>query len=237
MKLITKLIEPKKILVIWQSPDVALKQPSGVRFIVGEITNHLGEINLRYYDNPDVKVALTKGFNGLTAYPYEVNKYFHGNVIDTLSKRLPPSSRGDYEDYLKSYRISPDAEGITTLSLLAYTAGKLEGDGFSFIHTFEDVTPPLDFTFEVAGFRYSEGMKFIDSLMTESAVVLLEDNENKHDQEAVLIAHKKGNIGHAPRGLNSVLRRFMKSNKVNTVVAKVNGSKARPNVLIYVEVR
>jgi len=113
MKLINKLIEPRRVLLIWQSPDGDSKQPTGTRFIVGEILNTASRTTLKYYDNQETRDAKSKGFNGLTAYPFEPNREFNGNLLDILSKRLPPSTRTDYADYLKSYRISPDAEGIT----------------------------------------------------------------------------------------------------------------------------
>ena len=240
MKLIDKLIEPKRLLLVWQSPDDSSKQASGKRFIVGEIIiNREKDSKLKYYNNKDVQDACNKGFDGLTAYPHEVgnpDKEYSGNLIDTLSLRLPPSSRGDYSEYLKSFRISPEADGITTMSLLGYTSGKLEGDGFSFIHTFEGAIPPFDFIFEVAGFRHHEGMKLINSLQNAEVLLQAED-DNVQDNEAVLVKYQGDKIiGYVPRGLNSIIRRFM-NNTVTAFVTKINGSPNRPNVLIYVEIR
>src|SRR5882762_6181514 len=118
MKLIHKLIEPRKVLVVWQAPTNTLQQqPVGPRFLIGEIRNDGTKVWLTYYHNQDTENAKMLGFTGLTAYPYEPDKAFHGNVVDVLSTRLPPASRTDYENYLLSYRISPQAEGISALSL------------------------------------------------------------------------------------------------------------------------
>lgn len=231
MKLINRLIEPKRILLIWQPAEM------GKRFIVGEILHTEAKTALKYYDSQEVDEAKKKGFNGLTAYPFEPNKEYNGNLVDILSRRLPPSTRTDYDDYLKSYRISPSAEGRTTLSLLAYTAGRLEGDGFSFMHTFEGTEPPFDCVFEIAGFRHHDGMQIdpINSLI-DKTIEFKDDNANLHDQEALAIYYMGKKLGYVPRGLNIVLRKFIHTHQVNAFITKVNGTLQRPNVLVYVEI-
>lgn len=131
MKLIEHIIEPKKLLVLWQAIDGAMGKATGDRFIVGEISNNGASSTLTYYDNADTKNAATKGFKGLTSYPFEPNKIYNGNVEAVLAKRLPPDTRGDYEDFLRAYRISPAAaKEASPLALLANTTGNLMGDGF-----------------------------------------------------------------------------------------------------------
>lgn len=237
MKLIEKLIEPKKLLIIWQAPGDDSNQPAGTRFVVGEIVNDGARARLRYYNNKEVETAIHKGFNGLTAYPYEPDKDFNGNLVDILSKRLPPKSRGDYDDYLRSHRISPTADGITILSLLAYTSGKLEGDGFSFAHAFEEAEAPFDYAFEIAGFRYHQGMDIKPITSLQNSVVDLKiEADNKHDKDAIVVLCKGHKLGYVPKGLNSVLKKFMSTHKVTAFITKINGTLQKPNILVYLEI-
>ncbi len=237
MKLINKIIEPLRLIVIWQAPDKALKLATGTRFVVGEIIADGDKAKLKYYDNNDTKAAMELGFKGFTSYPYELGKDYNGNLVDVLSRRLPPDSRPDYEDYLKSYRISPSAAGITTLSLLAYTTGKLAGDGFTFAHSFENAQPPFDFTFEIAGFRHNDGMKLekLESLQ-DVQVTLQKDNSNQHDSDAIAIEHEGKKLGYVPHGINTVLLNLISKYKVSAFIEKINGTVERPNVLVYVTV-
>lgn len=245
MRLINKIIEPKRLLVIWQArdvviwqaPDKALAHAAGKRFIVGEIFVSDGNAKLRYYDNVETKEAINFGFTGLTAYPYEANKEYNGNLVDVLSRRLPPDSRPDYEDYLRSYRISPSAENITTLSLLAYTTGKLAGDGFSFANTFEGVDSPFDFTFEIAGFRHNEGMKLenIESLQ-DVEVTLKKEPSNQYDNNAIAVEYNGKKLGYMPHGINSIMMSLLDKHKIKAFIEKINGTIERPNVLVYVAV-
>jgi hypothetical protein len=238
MRLIDTLIEPNRLLVIWQAPDKVLNQATGRRFIVGEIFGGNKNATLRYYDNQDTREAVTLGFTGLTAYPYEPGKEYISNLTEVLSKRLPPTSRSDYNDYLTSYRIAPTAEGISALSLLAYTTGKLAGDGFTFSHTFEGIDTPFDFTFEIAGFRYHEGMKIHPLMSLQDVEVTFErDNSNSYDQDAVAVEYKKTRLGHVPKGLNKVLCHVIGKKEVHAFVEKINGTPERPKVLVYVSVR
>lgn len=237
MKFITKIIEPARLLVIWQAPDKALSQATGKRFVVGEIIVTNDNVKLQYYDNSDIKEAINLGFNGLTAYPYEAGKEYNSNLVDVLSRRLPPDSRPDYEDYLKSYRI-PAQTSISTLSLLAYTTGKLAGDGFTFAHTFEGVKPPFDFTFEIAGFRHNEGMN-LESLesLQDKQVILKHDNTNAHDKDAILIEYLGKKLGYVPRGINNIVAGFINQHTVTAFIEKINGTIERPNILVYVTVK
>lgn len=235
---IEKLIPPNKVLLVWQTPDMQSGQPVGDRFVVGEILSEGESTVLKYYENQDVKSAYEKGFRGLTAYPYEPHKEFTGNLIDILSKRLPPATRTDYNEFLKSYRISPTAEGISILSLLAYTSGKIEGDGFSFVHAFENAKAPFDFTFEIAGFRHNEGMKLeqIASLMNKK-IMFEEESLNERDKDAVVVTSGGIKLGYVPRGLNTTLKKFISTYKVDSFITKINGTHLKPNVLVYVEIR
>jgi hypothetical protein len=237
MKLISKLFEPKRLQVIWQASDKSNNNPVGSRFVVGEIYKHGDQFKLKYFDKNKIKEALKLGFEGLTAYPYDSEKEYNGSLIDTLSTRLPPNSRADFKEYLGSFRISAEAQGITPLSLLAYTAGKVAGDGFSFAHTFEDVNPPFEFTFEIAGFRYSDGMKIDLESLLDQAVLLKDEPKNLFDSNAVSIYFGETNIGYVPKNLSSMLKNFRMKYNLSISVTKINGTKERPNVLLFVEVR
>lgn len=239
MKLISKIIEPQRMLVVWQAPNVALKQAAGTRFIVGEIRNSGGGNTwLKYYNNQDTEAARKLGFTGLTTYPYEPDKEFNSNLVEILSKRLPPSSRTDYEDYLRSYRISPQASGISTLSLLAYTTGKLAGDGFTFLNSFEGISPPFDFTFEIAGFRHCGQKEFPNlSVLQDKEVILLPETSNQHDSGAVAVQYQGKVLGYVPKGLTDAIKNLTGQYKVSAFIERINGTPERPSVLIFVEVR
>jgi len=238
MKLITRIIEPKKVTVIWQAPENGSGYPIGKRLVVGEIRNEGGKTWLKYYNNQDTEEAVKQGFTGLTSYPYEPDKEFNGTLLDVLSKRVPPSSRTDYENYLRSYRISPHAEGISVLSLLAYTTGEIAGDGFTFLHSFEDAQPPFDFTIQIAGFRYN-GLKVFSNpnVLQDKQVAFVLENSNPHDKDAVAITCEGQTLGYVPRGLTGVVRTLMARYKVSTSVERINGTLDRPNIFIFVEVR
>src|SRR6266849_711528 len=224
MRLINKLIEPKKVLVVWQAPNNALQQqPVGHRFIIGEIRNDGKKAWLTYYNNQDTKDAETLGFTGLTAYPYEPDKAFHSNVVDVLSTRLPPASRTDYDNYLRSYRISPQAEGISVLSLLAYTTGKLAGDGFTFLNSFEDAKPAFDFTFEIAGFRH-HGLKEFPkiSILQDKEVAFAYETSNPHDNEAIAITYQGKKLGYVPKGFTRVIKSLLEKYQLSAFTERIN---------------
>jgi len=75
----------------------------------------------------------------------------------------------------------------------------------------------------------------IDSLKDEP-VEFKEDNTNSYDTEALAVYYKDKDLGYVPKGLNRVLRKLMTTHRVNAFITKINGTKQRPNVLVYIEV-
>ncbi|HRC26064.1 MAG TPA: HIRAN domain-containing protein [Alphaproteobacteria bacterium] len=158
---------------------------------------------------------------------------------DILAKRVASPERLDYADYLRSYRIPPErASELSLLQLLAYTGGKLTGDGFCFVPTFRSLTPPYDFVFEIAGFRHWKGMTInpITSLLDQD-VSLIKEPENEQDADAIAIYYDHKKIGYVPRGLATDLGDgIMDEYHVAACVTKVNGTQERPKISVLVRV-
>lgn len=238
MKLIEHIVEPKKLLVLWQAVDGALGKATGDRFIVGEITNDGANSTLTYFDNEGTQKAAERGFRGLTAYPFEPNKTYNGNIESVLAKRLPPDTRGDYEDFLRAYRIAPAAaKTVSPLALLANTTGNLMGDGFTFLPKLEDITPPFQFTFDIAGFRHNEGMKIQPINSLQGARVTFEhEKENAFDSVAVAIHYNGKKLGYTPKGINTAIIDLQGKHKITATIERINGTAERPNILVFVDV-
>lgn len=239
MRLIENIPELKKVLIAWQEPNVEFNEKAtGTRYVVGEILNNNGAVTLNYFDNEDINQAIERGFTGLTAFPISQGKSHSNNVIDILSKRLPPSSRSDYKEFLHSFRISPESvKNTPELSLLAYTRGKLAGDGFSFYPTFEDVESPFEFSLEIAGFRHN-GLKHFDNPidLKDKDVELVPDT-NKYDKNAVSIICDEKILGFVPKGLQTSVRYLLEKYHLKANIERINGTVERPNILAFVEVK
>jgi len=239
MKLIENIIEPKKVIVLWQAIDKNTNKAGGARFVVGEISNEGVASKLTYYDNADTAKAVELGFKGLTTYPFAPNKVWNGTVADVLATRLPPNTRADYADFLRAYRISPQAaEKISALGLVANTTGNLVGDGFSFLPSFEGLQPPFEFAFDIAGFRH-HGLKAYPNLTDLQGVEVsfADDAENEYDSEAMWVDYQNQHLGHVPKGLNTALRALLPAHKIVASIERLNGTQERPNILVFVEVK
>lgn len=245
MRLLKNIIEPKRLLIAWQKPDGAstslsnenLSQeyrPKGKRYIVGELVcKNNREFTLHYFLNTeDFKEAMNQGFQGYPAF--DISLEYHRNVFDIFARRIPPRSRSDFDEYLKFYRISPGVE-ISDFALLGYSGAKLLSDGFSLIHPFENVVLPCELTIEVAGFRYGQGMDKINQEgFLGHEVTIKEEPENEFDQEAIGIFYDDIRIGYINRGQKNTFHNWLQHNTVKAVIERINGSKLRPNVLLYV---
>lgn len=240
MKLIEHIKDPARVLVIWQRPDANIKGGTGDRYVVGEVRRDDGRVYLEYYNNADTAQARELGFTGFTSFPVTDGMLYNGSVETVLAKRLAPTSRSDYRDYLLSHRIDPEqADKLSVLGLLAYTGGKLAGDGFSFAHTFDDAVPPFDFTFEIAGFRHNAGMKHFEPLtmLDGKEVQFVPEPTNIKDKEAIAVISDGVLLGHVPKGLRTVMRGLIEAHTVTGHVTRLNGTQDRPCVVILVQVR
>ncbi len=240
MKLIEHIKDPARVLVIWQRPDANVKGGTGDRYVVGEVRRDDGRVYLQYYDNADTAQARELGFAGFTSFPVSNGMMYNGSVETVLAKRLAPTSRSDYADYLLSHRIDPaHADKLSVLGLLAYTGGKLAGDGFSFAHTFDDAAPPFDFTCEIAGFRHHAGMQHFAplTLLDGKEVQFVPDPTNIKDKDAIAIMCEDVLLGHVPKGLRTVMRGLMEAHSVTGHITRLNGTPDRPCVMVLVQVR
>jgi hypothetical protein len=240
MKMVEHIINPNRLLLIWQAVDGAAGKGRGDRYIVGEVRKSQESLVLEYYDNEVTqKVAQDLGFNGLTAFPFHSDKIYTNHVKETLEKRLAPSSRLDYADYLRAYRLPIQmADKFSVMQLLAYTGGVLAGDGFSFVPTFENISLPFDFIFEIAGFRHHDGMNIgnISSLQGQT-VLFNHDNQHKEDCNAIEVICNGTNLGYVPKGLNiSFIKDLLGKTHLKAHITRINGTKERPSVWVMVSV-
>src|SRR4051812_28394155 len=124
MHLIQKIIEPKRLLIIWQALQNEIG--TGKRYIVGELEHQHNNTLLRYYLNtPDFKDAIALGFKGFVFF--DLNQEIHDlNVMGALARRIPPRERTDFDDFLRYNRIEPSVgRTMSDFALLGYTGGKL----------------------------------------------------------------------------------------------------------------
>lgn len=230
MNFIKHIIEPKRLLLVWQGPEGVDRN----KRIVATLTLLEGNIELRYIEGEDINKAKEIGFAGHPAFP-KFDHIYRDGVLDVFMKRLPPRSREDFGDYLMSFRISPDfCNTISDFALLGYSGAKLPSDGFSIIHPFDDVAGPCELIVEIAGFRYYSGM---DMTIQEGSVVeLIPEPNNQYDPLAIMVTLNNTKIGYIGRGQLPAFHRWLKDNKVTAIIEKINGSQTRPSVMLFITV-
>lgn len=238
---IKQIPDTGKLVVVWQKPSADGGAEAGERFVVGEIlyNNEFEQIN--YYDNEDIKKARELGFSELYVFSEKEGMELKNNEISrALARRVISKDRGDFEQYLQFYVISPSIKDeLNIMTLLSSTGrGKNHGDGYSFFPDVQNASLPFQTTFEIAGYRHSDGMKeFADKLaLQEQKVVLKTEETNQHDKNAIKIFLNDVAMGYVPKGLNHGLHKFVTENKVEAFIARVNGTIDRPNLIVLAKV-
>lgn len=240
MKLLKHIIEPKRLLIVWQNLQEG--SSAGRRYIVGElILAENNEVELRYFkDCEDFKEASNLGFKGYSIFDKDQAVYTQ-NVMDTLKRRIPPRQRADFQDFLRYYRIESKAGfQMTDFALIGYTGAKLPGDSFSFVHTFENAPIPCEMTIDVAGARhYCQEFNNLQSLVNASVSFTSEPN-NPNDSQAVVIKTINNErlmpIGYVNRAQTKTFNKWMQNYHLEGIIERVNGTPEKPNILLYVKV-
>jgi len=220
--------EPQRLKVVWQSPD------SRRNYHVADLVRSGSGAELHYNTNSeDLKEAENFGFSGLNAFPVDTDIY-QNQVMEILSRRLPPRGRDDYNEFLANWAIPSDMD-ISNFALLGFSQGRLPGDSISFYPCFEEFTLPFSFLVEIAGFRHHEGMGVdVRSLKNISFV---HDTENSVDENAVQIRADGICLGYVNRALTDSFHTwFMKNYSITAEVFRVNGTQERPRVHLLVKI-
>lgn len=228
MTFIDHIREPQQLLLVWQGPEGT----SRTRHTVGELTREPGEtVRLRYLtDTEEFRAAENEGFLSFPAFRKTRQTYSLG-VIETFMRRLPPRSRGDYAEYLKQFRLKPQAP-ISDFALLGYTGAKLPSDGFSLIDPLVDVTSPCEVMLEVAGVRYRQSA-VTTPVKLHDAISFQPEPDNPYDPHAVAIYAKERKIGYVPRQQAAAINEMAKNQMVHARIERLNGGTQQPMIYLF----
>jgi hypothetical protein len=229
MNLIKHIIEPNRLLLIWQAPEGCDR----TRRVIGELRRVDDNVVLKYLtDSDDFEAAQKCGFKGYPAF-MKFSRIYDEGVLETFMKRLPPRNRPDFAEYLENLRIPSDAK-LSDFALLGYSGAKLPSDWFAIAISFDDVREPCEFLTEVAGFRYYEGMKM--EVPVGASVDLEADPENQHDPMAIKVTFDGHKIGYIGRGQLVAFHKWLNNDQITAVVEKSNGRTDRPSIMLFVTV-
>lgn len=229
MHYIEHIIEPKKLLLIWQSQRIAHR----TRYIVGELEAVNGQFTLKYLvGTPDFEEAKKWGFESYPAFPHLDKVY--DNVLDAFMRRVPPRTRGDFPQYLQGLRLKTDTQ-FSDFALLGYSGAKLPSDGFSLLHPFSNIHIACELLVEAAGYRHLhsnfEGISLNDAVTFEPHF-----NSDQQQEEIEILANGR-RIGNVTRGLLPTFSDWIAKQRIeNAWIEKLNGTPDSPNVYIYVKV-
>ena len=232
MRYITHIVEPKRLLLSWQTSQPGKGRR---RMFVAELIRNGCDANLIYLFNSDeFRKAQSLGFKEYTGFP--VDQQRHEKVLSTFIKRIPPRSRGDFGKYLESMRIRKDAE-ISDFALLGYSSAKLPDDDFTIIHTFEDAVPPFEFLLHVQGYRYCKEQLPFGSIELGQNATFCAEPGNEIDPKAIKIIIGEVHVGYVCRGLTESFHKWFEMGyNINASIERKNGTVERPEIYLYVSV-
>lgn len=231
VRFIEHIVEPKHLLLIWQSPN----EDDRHRHIVAELNREEDNATLTYLvSTDDFQQALQKGFSGYPAFQdFEIT---HTNVLDAFMCRLPPRSRADFPQYLQGLRVKPDAK-LSDFALLGYSGAKLPSDSFSIINPFENGNLPCELLIEAAGFRHIKKKNEIEVQVGDEVKFVIQNVNETTQKPAVQLFVNQQLIGYVTRALIPTVTQWINTHRVaGAWIEKINGSPEKPARYIYLRV-
>jgi len=232
MNFIEHVLEPNRLLLVWQGPEGS----SRARHSVAELVRQgEGQVRFRYFaDTADFRGACAEGFVNFPAFR-KIEQTYDLGVVDTFIRRLPPRSRGDYAKYLEQFRLRPETT-ISDFALLAYTGAKLPSDGFSIVNPLDGVNESGELLIEVAGFRHAAKVP-LENLHPGEAVQFVPEPDNAFDPDALAVVVRAQRIGYVPKQQACAVRALYEAGSLQAQIERINGSAERPLVFLFVVVR
>lgn len=227
---IETICEPKRLLLAWQGPD-----PKGerTRFAVAELIRQNGECLLRYFPAEDLARARTLGFEGYPAFKLAQREHQLG-VMAAFLRRLPPRSRADFDAYKAQFRLRSNLD-LSDFALLAYTEAKLPSDGFSIVNPLDEMCPPCQFVFEIAGYRHYHHELPAHPVVGQRLEFEPEPT-NKWDPHAVMVKADHNLLGYVNRLQAQAFLRWIRDRLLSACVERLNGNVEKPRAFMFVEV-
>lgn len=227
MNLIHHVMDPERLLLVWQSPE----SKSRMRFVVGELCHDESGFVFRYLPNhPDFDKARVEGFACYPAFRKTEQEYRDG-VLESFLRRIPPRKRGDFSKYLQQWRLAENIE-ISDFALLGHTGAKLPNDGFSLVNPFDNVNAPYEFYIEVAGFRHQDGIS-LDDVEEGMRVDFVPEPNNMHDNHAVRVEAAGRKIGYVNKIQCAAFNRWLEQHAISAWIERINGTPERPLIYVY----
>ncbi len=231
MNTIEHIIEPKRLLLIWQPLD---NNKERTRRVVGELLKQEdGTVILRYLtDTADFQQAVLDGFVCFPAFRKTNVEYANG-VLETFSLRLPPRSRIDFNVFLDALRIPHDAN-ISNFALLGYSEARLPGDGFSIVNPFDEFIVPCEILSEIAGFRFY--LDTYDDINLGTELNFEFEKNNPKDPNAIKVLAGDNHLGYVNRVQTRAFRYWLTNNNLKAVVERKNGRPSQERLHMFVKV-
>lgn len=230
MNTIHHLYRPSRLVLAWQAPGDTSE--SRKRRAVAEIIEEGSKYIFRYLvDSEDFHEALLHGFDSYPSFS-KMKETYSTNVLEILSRRLPPKSRSDYKKFLESNRIDPNTNA-DIFTILGYVECRLPSDGFSIVNPLDSVQLPCELLLEVAGFRFYYSTHAV--YKTGDDVRFNFEPDNIHDDKAVAIYSRNTKIGYINRIQVENFSSLFKSSLNEAVLERIITINSRVSAYTFVK--
>ncbi len=238
---IEHIANPSKLTLAWEAPKWV---PDRSRWAVGEVVSSGGQTTFRYFQGDEfadrncgrpLSSLLELGYRGYPAFqPPETPTLFNEKVLEAFRRRLPPSDRKDFGQYLQHFRLPADSK-LSPMALFAATGAKLPGDGFELVDPLIDVSGPIDLVMLVAGFRHH--VSKVPKIRQGDRLDIVAEPNNEHDSDAVAFHWSGSLIGYVNRLQAQGLGRLLQTYDVTAEVLRLNGTVEVPKAFVFLRLR
>jgi hypothetical protein len=235
--------EPKELLLVWQAPSFV---PDRLRWAVGRLRRTDLRPVFEYLQGADF-AKLNHGRSqadlraaSYSGYPaFDESKQpeggFQERVLEAFLRRVPPSTRSDFPDYLAHHQV-PRMVDLSPFALLAVTEARLPSDGFSLVDPLDPSVSHADVVLEIAGFSHFQGLKAV-LIAVGDPLDLIPEPSNQKDPNAVQVRAADDVIGYVNHLQAETISKWLTSRNVLCRVVRLNGKPDAPRAYAFLQVR
>lgn len=207
-----------ELLVVWKDPTTRN------RIVIGRLwkeknTYHFKYIRENENERGSIDCAVKMGYKPIKIFEDFNQEYTAKQLFAPFLNRLNGKDRSN-----------------NPFEVLKNTGGRLNTDTLEFMRPIDEKKKCRTVEFNIAGWRYYEGQKILESLQSGQELYLEIEEDNIHDMHAIEIwtLDKKYKLGYVPAVYSRYIDKLVKEGEYEAVVAEVN-TEADPQEIVKVQ--
>ena len=231
-------VATQRAYLVWQNlwcPECDFRNQRIENHAVAEFRQNGDSVEFRYLEDR-LPAAIEQGFYGYPGLAMDSDRHRH-TAIKSMRRRVPPRSRGDFDEMLERLGLPKDWD-FTTLSLVAYTGARRISDYFWICETFDGFDEPFTYVFELADTKLDGHPELCAELLPGEPMRFEREAENADDPGAIRVVRASDGkpAGYIQSLQEKIVGRWLDEGEIEASMFRFNGVLDHPRLYVRADV-